>query len=169
MAHVHLLEHGFDALLALGGRHLVVAQWQLDVLEHRELVDEIEALEYEAEVRLAQLRALAPRATRHFLSEQLVAAVAGRIDEPQDMHERRLAAARRPHQRHELPRVHFDAHAIERGGFHFLRAIDPGETVRCDDHCLCPLAAGPQAAPMSVSARKIPGRVCRCSPASINV
>ena len=47
-----------DTLFALGGGNVHVAQRQFDVLKHVEFVDEVEALEHEADVALAELGAV---------------------------------------------------------------------------------------------------------------
>ena len=58
MRHADLLERLVDPLLALGGRHAAVGQRQLDVLEDREVADEVEALEDEADLAVADARPL---------------------------------------------------------------------------------------------------------------
>jgi hypothetical protein len=49
------LERLADATLALGRRHTAVRERQLDVLVHRQIADQVEALEDEADATKAQL------------------------------------------------------------------------------------------------------------------
>jgi hypothetical protein len=50
-----LLENGADPAPALGAGHFQIQQRQLDVFENGQLVDEVETLEDEADVSLAQM------------------------------------------------------------------------------------------------------------------
>ena len=52
------LQHALDARLALGGLHAAIAQRHVDVVEHIEIRDQIEALEDEADLPVADARAL---------------------------------------------------------------------------------------------------------------
>src|SRR3954468_8908872 len=58
MAHPHTLEGVGDALLALGRRHSTVGERKLDVLVHSEIVDQVERLEDETDLSVADARAL---------------------------------------------------------------------------------------------------------------
>ena len=51
------LERVLDALLALGAREAAIAQRHVDVVEQVEVGDQVEALEDEADLLVAQLRA----------------------------------------------------------------------------------------------------------------
>ena len=100
---VHAFEHRVDSRLALARGRLRVDQRQLDVLVDRELVDEVEALEHEADVapcgsRRAGSRGSATRPRRESGSCRSL----GRVDQPEDVQQRRLAAARGAHDRDEL-------------------------------------------------------------------
>src|SRR5262249_26355470 len=90
------------------GRHRAVRQRQLDVLEHGELAAEVEALEDEADVLVADLRALGPRELRDAAASQAVAAGAGSVEQPENRQQRRLARARRPGDRQELSLLHVE-------------------------------------------------------------
>ena len=56
--HADALERRIDALLALRGLHAAVGERQLDVLIHGEIADQVEALEDEADLAVADARAL---------------------------------------------------------------------------------------------------------------
>ncbi len=98
----HPLHHRRDPLLALRGTDVQVTQRQFDVLIDVQLVDEVEALEYEADVALAELGALLLLQAADLLSEQLIGALGGIIQEAEDVEQRGFAAARRPHDGDEL-------------------------------------------------------------------
>ena len=98
----HSLHHGRDPLLALRGADVQVAQRQLYVFIDVQLVDEVEALEHEADVALAELGALLLLQAADLLSEQLIGALGGIIQEAEDVEQRGFAAARRPHDGDEL-------------------------------------------------------------------
>ena len=93
----HPLHHGGDPLLALRRADVQVAQRQFDVLIDVQFVDEVEALEHEADVALAELGALLLLQAANLLSEQLIGALGGIIQEAEDVEQRGFAAARRPH------------------------------------------------------------------------
>src|SRR5918995_7501890 len=83
------------ALAPLGGLHAAIDQRQLDVLEHGEVADQVEALEDEPDLAVAHARALRERQVRHLLAVQQVGALGRRVEQAEDGQERRLAAARR--------------------------------------------------------------------------
>ena len=58
------LERGFDPLRALGGPHAAVGERQLDVLEHGQVANQVEALEDESDLAVADARALRRAAAR---------------------------------------------------------------------------------------------------------
>src|SRR6185369_7277093 len=61
VAHAHALECVGDALLALGRRHAAIGERQLDVLVDREIADEVERLEDEADLAIPNAGALRRR------------------------------------------------------------------------------------------------------------
>ena len=122
----HPLHHGRDPLLALGSTDFHVLERQFDVLIDVELVDEVEALEHEADVALAEFGALALLQLAHLLTEQLVGAARGVVQEAEDVEQRGFAAARRPHHGHELAGLDFEGDTVQREGLDFFRAEDFG-------------------------------------------
>ena len=92
-------------LAPLGRRHAAavrVEQRQLDVLERRGARQQVEALEHEPDLRVADARQLVVRQLRHVAAVQQIAAARRPIQAAEDVHERRLARARRPDDGHEL-------------------------------------------------------------------
>ncbi len=96
MGHAHALQRLLRALLALGGGHAPVRQRQLDVLVDRQVADQVEALEDEAHLPVADAGPLRGGEVRHRLAAQPVFAFGGRIEQAEDRHQGRFAAAGRP-------------------------------------------------------------------------
>ena len=97
------LEHLGDAAFALGGGDLAVDQSHLDVLGDVEVVDEVEALEDEADADVAADDGeLVLGVAGHVLAEKHVGARGRLVDEAQHVEQRRLAAAGRSHDGQEL-------------------------------------------------------------------
>ena len=75
VADVHSLEHFSNTLLALRRTDIQIFKRKLDVFIYIKLVDEVEALEDEADVSFAELCAVLLLEFRHFLAQKLVASV----------------------------------------------------------------------------------------------
>ena len=84
MRHAHAFQRIVHALLALGRRHSAVGERQFDVLIHREVADQVEGLENEADFAIADARAFAELEILHRLAVQNIAAVAGRIEQARE-------------------------------------------------------------------------------------
>ena len=108
VADVHALENLGHALLALRCADAQVAKRQLHVFVDIELVDQVEALEYEADVALAELGAVLLLEPADLLAEQLVASARGVIEQSEDVQERGLAAAGRAHDGDEFAVLDFE-------------------------------------------------------------
>src|SRR5919197_1892035 len=111
MRHSDAFERRFDALFALGGLHAAVGEWQLDVLEDREIANQVETLEDEADLAVAHARALRRRQFRDGPVVQEVLAFGRRVEKAEDRQERRLAAARWSGDRHVLALVDLEVDA----------------------------------------------------------
>ena len=72
-----------------------VGERQLDVFVNREIADQIEALEDEADLLVADARPLGEIQVLRRVAVQRIAAAGGRIEQPDDRQQRRFAAARR--------------------------------------------------------------------------
>ena len=79
------------------------AEAERDVLEHRHVAEERVVLKHEPDAALARLP------VRRVLAVEQHAALVGRFEPGNDAQQRRLAAARRAEQRHELARAHLEA------------------------------------------------------------
>ena len=112
-----------SALLAL---HAGVDQRQLDVVQRVGARQQIERLEDEADLLVAHPRELAVVHRRHELAVQPVLAVVGRIEAADHVHQRRLARARRAHDRDVLAALHGEIDAAQRVnhlGAHLIVAL----------------------------------------------
>ena len=72
--HADALERGVGALTALGRLHAAVDQRQLDVLEDREVANQVEALEDEPDFAVAHARALGERQVGDLIAVEQVLA-----------------------------------------------------------------------------------------------
>ena len=117
--------HDFrDAFLALSCGHAEVLQWQFDVLFHGELIDEVEALEYEADLPATRLGALTFPQAADLHAVEPVLPFRGIVQETEDVQQRRFAATRRTHNSNELAVLHFQCDAPEGCGLHHICAED---------------------------------------------
>jgi hypothetical protein len=93
--HANSLERRLHPLLPLRRRHPPIGQRQLHVLVDREVADQVERLEDEADLTVPDPRPLRRAQVGHVLVVQIIRAGAGRIQQPQQREQRGLAAAGR--------------------------------------------------------------------------
>src|SRR5690242_19039840 len=91
--------------------HAAVEQGQLDVLQRARARQQVELLEDEADLGIADPGQLVTAEARHVVAAQPVAAARRRVETAEQVHERRLAGARGPHHRAELAGFDGDGHA----------------------------------------------------------
>src|SRR5438067_8004696 len=84
VAHADAVEGVLDALLAIGRRHSPVRERELDVLEDGQVADQVEALEDEADVAVADVRAVGRRQVLHRLGIEQVLTAGGRVEQAED-------------------------------------------------------------------------------------
>src|SRR5262249_36506813 len=92
MAHANALERRFDALLALGGLHAAIGERELDVLEDREIANQVEALKDEPDLAVAHARPLGRSELGNRPAVQHVLPFGRRVEEAEDREQGRLAA-----------------------------------------------------------------------------
>src|SRR5271165_3222271 len=120
MRHADALQRFLHALLALRAAHAAIGQGQLDVLIHGEVADEVERLEDEADLAVANAGALREFEALHFLAVQNVSAVGRRIEETENSKQRRFAAARRSGNGDVFSPLNINVDASKRVRFHFV-------------------------------------------------
>src|SRR5690606_36524573 len=105
------------------GRHLGVDEWELHVFEDRQFVDEVETLEDEADVMLAQVRALALIEFGHLDIVEKVTSIIQVVKEANDVEQRRLSASRWAHHGDELTGFYVDAQVVEGYRFYLFGTV----------------------------------------------
>src|SRR3954454_24964266 len=93
--HADALQRRLDAPLPLRRRELAKRQRQVDVLRDGEIADEVERLEDEADLAIADARAVGEIELLDRFAGELVAAGRRRVEQTEDREERRFAAAGR--------------------------------------------------------------------------
>ena len=111
-------------------RHAAIGQRQLDVFENGEVADEIEALEDETDLAIANARAFRKREVRDFAALERVAAVRRRVEQAEDREQRRFSATGRTGDGDIFARANIEMNAGERVGFHFVGEEDFGDACR---------------------------------------
>jgi hypothetical protein len=109
--HPDALECGFDALLAFGGLHAAIGERQLDVLEDRQVANQVEALEDEPDLAVPHARALGRGELGDRTVVQEVLPFGRRIKQAEDRQQRRLAAPGRSRDGHVLALVDLEVDA----------------------------------------------------------
>ena len=103
--HAEPVERVGDDRLALRLLHVPVRQRDVEVLGDGEIVDQVVLLEDEADVLLVQRDALLVAHRVHRVAEEEELARPRAVEHAEDREQRRLAGARRAHDRHELARL----------------------------------------------------------------
>jgi hypothetical protein len=130
--HTDPLESLLHAVLALFGGHAPVGEGQLDVLVDRQVADQVERLEDEADLAVADAGPLGEREVGHLLLVQHVLAVAGRIEQAQDRQQRGLAAAGGAGDRDVLTVADLHVDPRQCVGFDLVRQENLGDSVKAD-------------------------------------
>jgi hypothetical protein len=120
-------ERFLDALLALGRRVAAIAQGHVDVVEKIEVRDQVEPLEDEADLFVAQFRARVVVHAAHRHAVQQVVAAGEFFQQAGDVEEGGLARARGPRHRHELAFAHVQVELAQRVRLDHVGAVDLAE------------------------------------------
>ncbi len=115
------------------GTHPGVDQRQLDVVQGGRPRDEVEALEDKADLPVADLGQLAVIEEPDVGAIEQVPAVSGDIETPDDVHERRLPAARRPHDGDEIPPFDGERHPPEGVDLELAHGVGLDDLAQHDD------------------------------------
>src|SRR5437762_12089888 len=140
-----LVEHAVDPLLARGATVIVIEKRELDILADSQLVDQIEALENEADIGLARFGELRLAQPRDLLTVEDVAPARGTIEHAHDVELGRLAAARRAHDRDELAVGDIEVDTIKRSRLNGVGAVGFGEASHGQHEWFLSLFAGAEA------------------------
>src|SRR4051812_10352769 len=129
------MERIHRGLVALFARpaEVSVNERELDILDCRRAREQIEALKNEADLRVPDDGALVAIERRDVDAVELVRAVSGTVETPEDVHQRRLAGAGRSHDRQELALIDDEVDARKRADFDLAHRIDLGQAMDLDD------------------------------------
>src|SRR6266850_2902558 len=109
-----------------------ILERQRHVLFHGEPWHQVECLEDEADLPIADLRQPLARQRADVLAIQPIAARGGRVEAPEDVHQRALAGARRTGDRDELAGGDIDVYAAQRLHIDLAQPIRFREAARLD-------------------------------------
>src|SRR5690606_10578205 len=107
-------EHLARPPLPLALRQAAIDERQLDVLERRRAVQQVESLKDEADEVASEQRPLLAREPGDVRALEEIPAARRPIEAAQDVQARRLAGAARARQRDELARAHGEVDPVER-------------------------------------------------------
>src|SRR5262245_11389950 len=124
VAHPHPFERFRHARAALRRPHAPVGERQLDVLVDRQVANEVEALKNEADLAVADARALRRLQIRDRLIVQRIVAFGRCVEQTEDGQQGRLAAAGGPRYGNVLAGADLDVDVIERVRLDFVRVKD---------------------------------------------
>src|SRR5207248_8799487 len=94
------------------------------VLVNREVADQVERLEDEADLTIADAGTLRRRELRHRLAGEVVLTICWRVEQPKYGKKRRLAAARRTRDREVFARRHLEMDVLQGVGLHLIGIED---------------------------------------------
>ena len=105
---------------------------QLDILHHVQLGQQVEELEHEPDLPVADGGKLPRRGVLDHHAVELDRAFGGRIQAAQDVHQRGLAAAGRADDRDELALLDVQGHVVQRADFLLAEAVDLADVAEFD-------------------------------------
>ena len=130
--HSHLFQRLHHRLLAFRRRHAAISQRQFDILINVQIANQIKRLEDEADLAVANARALLHLQLRHWLFIQRVQSVARRIQQSENRQQRRFPAARGPRNRHIFAPLNIQMDARQRMRLYLIRYENLGDSVELD-------------------------------------
>ena len=131
--HADLLERLLNPLFAFRPAHAAIGEREFDVFEDRQVADEIEALEDEADLAIADAGALGEAEVGHRLAVERVTPCGGRIKQTEDGQQRGLAAARRPGNTDEFAPADFQRDFGQGVSFDFIGQEDLLDGIEVDE------------------------------------
>ena len=93
VADVHARHHRLHFLLAFSRAEIHISEGKFNVFEHIEFIDQVKALEDEADVSFAELGTVLFLQLRNFLSQKLVTAGSRVVQKAEDIQERGFSAS----------------------------------------------------------------------------
>ena len=146
----------------LGRRHAGVDHRQLDVLERRRSRQQVVALEHEAEPRLRRSASASSSSVGDVVAVEAVVARRRPVEKADDVHEGRLARARRSHDGDELAGLDRQVDAAQRDDVgSSLERVDLAQPAHLDDGRIASASAARRRRRRRAS-RVAGGRCCAC-------
>ncbi len=133
IAELDAFERFHRALLPLGGTRAGVHQRELDIVQCRRARQEVERLEDEPDLLVPDARELVVLHRGRELAVEPVLAFVRRVEAADEVHERRLSRAGRPHDRHVFVAANREVNSAQRPHDLAAHVILALETAR-DDH-----------------------------------
>src|SRR5262245_37652999 len=133
MCHSHALQRLHYSLLSLGRWHLLaISQRQFDVFINRKLINQVETLEDEPNLTIANAPPSAKPQVFDSLSVQLVLAAGWRIQQAYDREQCGLPASRRPGDGHILAFGNTQMHSRQRMSLDLVGVKNLGQFFNLD-------------------------------------
>lgn len=111
------------ALPSLAAKHIPVDHGQDHIIRRGQPRQQIEALKYEADLPVSRVRQLIVRKIGHFAPVQLIRALRRAVKTAENIHERGLPRAGRPHDGYKFPFFHSQIDVCQNGDFLFADVI----------------------------------------------
>src|SRR5262249_15280075 len=140
LAQAHPRQRAHRQLAPLARAHAAVDERQLDVLQRRGARQELERLEDEANLAVAQRRQRVLAQTAHVLAAQAVGAPARRVEAAEDVEQRRLARPGLPDDGHVLAALDGEAHLAERVDRLGPHLVDAGHALELEQRAALAVA-----------------------------
>ena len=133
MVEADLLQAGVHAGAPFPLRYAAVEEGRLHVLLHRELGDQVEGLEDEADAPVAQRGELRVVEARDLPAVEEIVAARGAVQAAEDAEQRRLARPRGAHHRHRLAGRDLEAHVAQRGDLDGAPRVGLADSLQLDE------------------------------------
>src|SRR5882762_6608940 len=142
MGNAHAFERFGDAALALACGNPPIDQSDVDILGDVEIVNEVEALEDEADRTATQDRQALLGGASDIFAEERVAATRRAVEESQDIEQCGFSTAGGPHDGEKLPGGYFKGHTVERARLDLGGTVDLADILQLQlQHLQAPIAS----------------------------
>src|SRR5450432_1647545 len=122
--HADFLERVVHALLALTALHAAIRERQLHILVDGEIADQVERLEDESDLPIANPRSFGRTQLSNRLAIEQIRAIRWRVEQPEDGEQRGLPASRRAGDREIATALHFEMNSRERVRLDLVGIVD---------------------------------------------
>ena len=144
MRHADALERRRDAITTFAGGHVAIGERQFDVLEYRQVSNQVESLKNETNLPIPNACPLDRCQSRDRLAVKVVLTTSWCVEQTKNREQRRLAAARRAGDGDVLALPDFEVDVLQRvrldfiGQEHFRDPRHVNQRLGVRRHCLLP-------------------------------